>query len=88
MQAGLGERPNFCFRELLDEARHENPPWAVPTFHSVHTLRANICYDVSCDMDAMEGILTGTLSAKRPEQRVLWSNQAVLGAPVFGSVSP
>ena len=26
MQAGLGERPNFCFRELLDEARHENPP--------------------------------------------------------------
>ena len=35
-----------------------------------------------------EDSLAVTLSAKRPEQRVLWSNQAVLGAPVFGSVSP
>src|SRR5262249_76693 len=26
MQADFGERPNFCFGELLDEARHENPP--------------------------------------------------------------
>src|SRR5215471_3957569 len=26
MQADLGERPNFCFGELLDEARHEKFP--------------------------------------------------------------
>jgi hypothetical protein len=41
----------------------KNPPWAIPTFHSVHTLHSKICYDVSCDMDAVEGISTGTLSA-------------------------
>jgi len=38
--------------------------WAVPTFHRVHTLHAKICYDVSCGMDAMEKIFTGTPSAK------------------------
>ena len=66
----------------------KTPLWVLPTFHGVHTLHAKICYAFSCDMDAIEKIFTGTLSAKRPEQRVLWSNQAVLEAPVFGSVSP
>ena len=37
--------------------------WAVPTFHGVHTLHAKICYDVSCDMDAVERIFTDSLSA-------------------------
>ena len=42
------------------------PVWAIPTFHSVHTLHGKICYDLSCDMDAMEGISTGTPSASSP----------------------
>src|SRR6516162_1702329 len=37
--------------------------WAIPTFHGVHTLHAKICYALSCDMDAMERIFIGTLSA-------------------------
>jgi hypothetical protein len=45
------------------------PLWAVPTFHSVHTLHSKICYDVSCDMDAVEGISSGTLSASRGSRR-------------------
>src|SRR5262245_16328931 len=63
MQFDVGERTDLCFGELLDEARHENPLWVVPTFHGVHTLHAKICYALSCDMDAMEKIFTGTNSS-------------------------
>jgi hypothetical protein len=86
MQAGR-EHANLRFGELLNEARHEIPLWAVPTFHCVHTLHAEICYALSCDMDAMEKIFTGTLSAKPPEQCALWPIKAVVKAPIFGSVS-
>jgi hypothetical protein len=63
MQADFGERADPCFGDLLNEACHEIPLWAIPTFHGVHTLHAKICYALSCDMDAMEKIFTGTLSA-------------------------
>src|SRR5215510_14149815 len=50
----------------------ENSLWVIPTIHIFHTPQAEICYSLSCDMDAMEGILTGSLSANLSLERALF----------------
>ena len=54
---------HFPKRGCVFPQQRKIPLWAVPTFHSVHTPHAKICYALSCDMDAMEKIFTGSLSA-------------------------